>query len=52
MEECYILVKLQASSCNFTKSSNPRWVFYAFLSCTNGTNHVKHDELSSIVGTE
>ena len=31
-----ILVKLQASTCNFIKINTPPWVFSRFLSCTNG----------------
>ena len=26
-----LLVKLQASACNFTKSNTPPWVFFTFL---------------------
>ena len=32
-----ILVKLQASACNFTKINTPPWVFFTFLNCTNAT---------------
>ena len=32
----FMLVKLQASTCNFTKISTPPWVFLCFLNCTNG----------------
>ena len=33
-----ILVKLQASACNITKSNTPPWAFSRFLNCTNGNN--------------
>ena len=36
-----LLVKLQASKCNFTKSNSPPWVFFTFLNCTNGTKPCK-----------
>ena len=33
-----LLVKLQAKTCNFTKSDTPPWVLSTFfLDCTNGT---------------
>ena len=32
-----ILVKFQASACNFTKIYTPLWVFFTFLNCANGT---------------
>ena len=32
-----LLVKLQTSACNFTKSNAPPWVFSRFLNCTNST---------------
>ena len=31
-----LLVKLQTSACNFTKSNAPPRVFSRFLNCTNG----------------
>ena len=31
------LVKMQALSCNFTKSKTPPWVFSRLLNCANGT---------------
>ena len=37
-----ILVKLQASACNFTKINTPPWAFFTFLNCTNGSNRAKH----------
>ena len=39
--EAILLVKLQASACNFTKSITPPWVFPRFLNCTNGTKSHK-----------
>ena len=30
-----LLVKLQASACNFTKSITPPWVFFMFLKLDN-----------------
>ena len=35
------LVKLQAKTCNFTKSYTLPWVFVTFLNCTNGTKSRK-----------
>ena len=32
-----LLVKLQVSACNFTKSNTPPWVFSRFLNRTNDT---------------
>ena len=32
-----LLLKLQVSACNFTKSNALPWVFFTFLKCTNGT---------------
>ena len=34
----FLLVKLQASTCNFIKISTLPWVFFPFfLNCTDGT---------------
>ena len=35
-EGVFILVKLQASVCNFTKINTLPWVFFTFFNCTNG----------------
>ena len=32
-----LLVKLQASACNFTESNTPPWMFFTFLNCAHGT---------------
>ena len=37
----FLLVKLQAEFCNFTKISTLPWVFSRFLNFTNGTNSRK-----------
>ena len=36
-----ILVKLQASTCNFTKSNTPPWVLSRFLNCTRPITSLK-----------
>ena len=46
-----LLVKLQAKSCDFSKSSTPPWVLPRFLNCTNGTKsrkafHISYNEAS------
>ena len=33
-------------ACNFTKSNTPPWVFFAFLSCTNGAKLRKASQMS------
>ena len=35
-----LLVKWQASACNFTEINTPPWVFFSFLNCTNGADLV------------
>ena len=35
--ELLLLVKLKASTCNFTRSNTPPWAFFTFLNCTNST---------------
>ena len=35
-----LLVKLQASACNFTEINTPPRVFFSFLNCTNGADLV------------
>ena len=37
----FFLVKLQAKTCNFTKSNTPSCVFSRFLNCTDGTKSRK-----------
>ena len=31
-----LLVKLQVSTSNLTKSNTPPWMFFSFLNCTHG----------------
>ena len=31
MGQCYFLVKLQTKTCNFTKNTFPRWMFFTFF---------------------
>ena len=45
-----LLVKLQAETCNFTKSNTLPWVFSLFLNRTNGTKpHKTSQEIFSIL---
>ena len=43
-----LLVKLQAATCNFTKSNAPPWVFSCFLNCINGIKLSKASNMISI----
>ena len=49
-----LLVKLQAKTCNFTKSNTPPWLFFTFLKIVqvvpNGTTH--HIFLKNLDGFE
>ena len=36
-----LLVKVQTSAYNFTKSNNPKWLFFTFFNCKNGSK--SHD---------
>ena len=40
-----LLVKLQASAYNFTKSNTPPLVFFTFLNCTHGTKSRKVSQM-------
>ena len=40
-EGVLLLLKLQASACNFTKSDIPAWVFSRFLNYASGTKSRK-----------
>ena len=43
--EVIVLLKLQTSACNFTKSITPPWVFSPFLNCTNSTKSRKASQI-------
>ena len=49
-EGVLLLVKLQAKTCNFTKS-NTLWVFSYFLNCRNGTKLCNTSHIEDDVGT-
>ena len=36
-----------ASACNFTKSNTPKWVFFTFWNCANGTESRNASQVSS-----
>ena len=41
-----LLIRLQASACNFTKSViPPPWVIFTFLTCLNGTKSRKASQI-------
>ena len=39
-----LLVKVQTSAYNFTKSNNPKWLFFTFFNCKNGSK--SHDAIT------
>ena len=41
-EGVLLSVKLQAKSCNFTKSHSPPWMFFTFLNCKMVRNRTKY----------
>ena len=41
-----LLLKLQVSACNFTKSNTPPWVFFTFLNSVNGIKSSKASHTS------